>query len=121
MSDERDCGSDVEGAGDHQGDVDIWYADGDADSIMWGGEHRIDRFADDQQSLEAGDGGSSTSTFCDDKVSFYIGSNEEDDSGEWTTVCRRRSWGNMQVPDTGGSGSVEASGSAASGRGASER
>ena len=69
---------------------------------------------------EARDGSCSSSARGEEKVKFYMGSDEEDDSGEWTTVCRRRGRGSMRAQDAGGGGGVKASGASTGGRGASE-
>ncbi len=95
VSDEHDFDSGGKGAGDQRGSFNIWHADGDSDGNMWGGNHHSDGVTDNQQSSETGDGSSSASTFDDNKVQFYIGSDEEDDSGEWATVCRRKCRGNI--------------------------
>ncbi len=119
VSDEQDSDSDGEGAGDQRGSIDIWHADGDNGSTMWNGKHRGVSY--DQWSSEGGDGSCSSSTRGEEKVKFYIGSDEEDDSGEWITVCRRRGRGNMRAQDASGGGGVEAAGLSTGSRGASER
>ena len=105
------------GAGDkRQGDP-MWRAGGD----MWNIDQRGDRRGGEEgTSSQASEGGSEASTPDGDRVKFYIGSDEEDDAGEWTTTWRRKGWASMRGA-LGARRGIVAPAQAAGGRGPEER
>ncbi len=81
-SDEPDSDKGGEG-GERQGNIPIWRAGGD----MW----NVDRSGvEEGTSAQAGEGDCQTSASDGDRARFFIGSDEEDDGGKWTTVWRRK-------------------------------
>ncbi len=110
-SDEPDSNNRGEG-GERRGDS-IWRADGN----MWNVDRRS---VEEGTSSQAIIGSSKASTPDGDRVKFYIGSDKKEDTGEWTTVWRRKGRASMRGA-LGARRGVEAPAKAASGRGTEER
>ena len=112
-------------AGDQRGSFHIRHAGGESTRNMQSHEENRNNKGDEvttRLSEERGGAGSLTSDTDRSAARFYIGTDEEEDAGEWTTVYRQhKGRGSMRGPGAAGAGGVDTPAAAEGDRGAAER